>query len=73
MNDQLRAFLNKQADELAENVRQALEMANGDAMAAVRALVIANNFLHEENERLRAQVSSGFTRGQARKPSAAKR
>jgi hypothetical protein len=33
-------------------------------MAALRAALIANIFLHEENERLKAQIYIGYARGQ---------
>jgi hypothetical protein len=66
-DDELRAHFGKQAREFEEAVNQALAIANGDAMAAVRTLVVANIFLHEENERLRTQISSGYMRGQTNK------
>lgn len=68
MNDPLRTTSDEQAFELEESVRQALEITNGDAIRALRAAVIANGFLHEENERLRAKISTGFTRGRVKKP-----
>lgn len=67
MNHQLRTYFDEQAGELDETVRQALEVANGNAIAALRAVLIANIFLHEENERLRAKISIGFTRGRVPK------
>lgn len=67
MNDRLRAYFDGQAHALAESVRQALEIAHGDAVAALRTVMIANIFLHEENERLRQQISTGFTRGGLKK------
>jgi hypothetical protein len=67
MTNQLRAYLDNQAQEFENSVRQALEIAGGDAMAAVRALVIANVFLHEEDERLRAQIRPAFARGRMKK------
>jgi regulator of replication initiation timing len=66
-DDELRAHFDKQAQEFAEAVNQALAIAHGDAMAAVRTLVVANIFLHEENERLRTQISSGYMHGQTNK------
>jgi hypothetical protein len=68
MNDQLRAYFDERAHELDESVRQALEITNGDAIGALRAVLIANTFLHEENERLRAKISMGFTRGRVKSP-----
>jgi hypothetical protein len=64
-DDELRAHFDKQAQEFEGAVNQAI--ANGDAMAAIRTLVVANIFLHEENERLRTQISSGYMRGQTNK------
>jgi hypothetical protein len=66
-DDELRAHFDKQAQEFEDAVNQALAIANGDAMAAVRTLVVANIFLHEENERLRTKISSGYMRGQTNK------
>ena len=71
MTDGLRAYLDKQAQEFAQSVQQALGACGGDPMSALRALVIANKFLMEENERLKAQASAGFGAGrgkQARRP-----
>lgn len=67
MNDRLRAYFGGQANALEESVRQALEITHGDALAALRTVIIANTFLQEENERLRQQISTGFTRGGLRK------
>lgn len=72
MNEQLRTYLDEQAAELDESVRQALEVAHGNAIAALRAVLIANIFLHEENERLRAKISMGFTRGRVPKSRASR-
>lgn len=44
-------------------MRQAVELAGGDVVHALRITLIANQFLVEENERLKAQISKGFTRG----------
>jgi hypothetical protein len=40
----------------------AVEACGGDARAAVRALIVANNYLEAEVQRLAEAVSSGFTR-----------
>jgi hypothetical protein len=40
-----------------------IEACGGDARAAVRALIVANNYLEAEVKRLAETVSSGFTRG----------
>ena len=44
-------------------VDAAVEACGGDARSAVRALIVANNYLEAEVERLAEAVSSGFTRG----------
>ncbi len=68
MNQQLKAYLDEQAQAVDEDVRQALEICDGDAIRALRITLLANAFLHEENERLKGQISSGFARGRVRKP-----
>lgn len=49
------------------DVEQAIAVCDGDAVAALRAALIANAFLEAEVERLTAAVSSGFTRGKVAK------
>jgi hypothetical protein len=44
-------------------VDAAIAACGGDAHAAVRALIVANNYLEAEVKRLAEAVSSGFTRG----------
>ncbi len=63
MNATLKAYLDDQAAELEEDVRQTLELAHGDPHHALRITLIANAFLSEEVERLKKQVSKGFSRG----------
>lgn len=46
---------------------QAVEACDGDAWAAVRALLVANAALEEEVARLSARVSAGYARGRVRK------
>jgi hypothetical protein len=41
----------------------AIEACGGDARAAVRALIVANNYLEAEVQRLAKAVSAGFARG----------
>jgi hypothetical protein len=41
----------------------AIEACGGDTRSAVRALIVANNYLEAEVRRLAEAVSSGFTRG----------
>ena len=62
MNATLKAYLDDQADELEEDVRQTLTLAHGDPLHALRITLIANAFLESEVERLNALVSSGFVR-----------
>lgn len=49
-------------------MRQALEICRGDPMAALRMVLTAISFYQEEIERLKAEQSSGYRRGQVRKP-----
>jgi hypothetical protein len=44
-------------------VDAAIEGCGGDTRSAVRALIVANNYLDAEVKRLAEAVSSGFTRG----------
>jgi hypothetical protein len=59
-------------DALDADVRQALAICGGDALAALRITPIANAFLEAEVERLRAEASAGFSRGWVRKAPARK-
>jgi hypothetical protein len=54
-------------DNLSLNaaVDAAIDACGGDARAAVRALIVANNYLEAEVKRLAQAVSAGFARGQA--------
>ncbi len=45
-----------------DDVRQAIALADGDVHWALRITLIANAFLHEENEKLKMQTSAGFRR-----------
>jgi hypothetical protein len=63
MNDVRRAYIDDQFKRINESVRQAIKIAGGDVHHALRVAIIANTFLQEENDRLNAQVSKGFTRG----------
>jgi hypothetical protein len=65
MNATLKAYLDDQAEEVEEDVRQAIELAGGDVTHALRITLIANSFLSEQVERLKSQVSKGFTRGKS--------
>ena len=57
MNQQLREYFDTQAQELENAVQQALQACGGDPMSALRSLVIANTFLMEENEQLKAPTT----------------
>jgi hypothetical protein len=59
-------------DALDEDVRAALAICGGDPIAALRITLIANAFLEAEVERLKAEVSSGFSRGRNRRRPARK-
>ena len=62
MTEQLRAYLNEQMHAIDGDVRQAIELADGDVTRALRITLIANAFLQEENDQLKAQVSKGYRR-----------
>jgi hypothetical protein len=49
-------------DLVDEEVRQALDICRGDAIAALRTTLIANAFLEAQVEELTAQISTGYGR-----------
>jgi|HubBroStandDraft_6_1064221.scaffolds.fasta_scaffold29531_2 hypothetical protein len=51
------------ADRLEAAADQAIAACGGDAREAVKALIVANQFLETELEKLRAAVSVGYARG----------
>jgi hypothetical protein len=51
------------ADQLEAATDQAIAACGGDAREAVKALIVANQFLETELEKLRAAVSNGYARG----------
>jgi len=53
----------KQGDDLEAAVETAIAACDGDPRAAIKALIVANSFLHEQVERLTDLVSPGFARG----------
>ena len=53
---------------LEAEVDEAIAICGGDMRAALRATLIANAYLEAELERLTAAISTGFARGQVRKP-----
>jgi hypothetical protein len=82
MDDRLHNFLANLPDEISkeikpveshpadEEVRQALAICNGDAVAALRITLIANAFLEAQLDELKSQVSAGF--GHKRNPARTK-
>ena len=56
------------AVSIESDVQQALEICKGDAVAALRMVLIANAFYEEEMRRLKQEASAGFARGKIRKP-----
>ena len=57
---------NEQDDGLDAAVEQAIAVCDGDMRAAVRALIVANNFLESEISELMKAVSHAYTRGRFR-------
>ncbi len=55
------------ADQLEAAADQAIAACGGDARDAVKALIIANQFLETDLEKLRAAVSMSYTRGRTAK------
>jgi hypothetical protein len=51
------------ADRLEAATDQAIAACGGDARDAVKALIVANEFLEAQVEELRADVSKGYARG----------
>lgn len=49
-------------------LRQVLEICKGDTMAALRMVLIANQFYEEEIAMLKREASAGYARGKIRKP-----
>jgi hypothetical protein len=57
---------NEQDDGLDTAVEQAIAVCGGDMRAAIRALIVANNFLESEIAELKKAVSHAYTRGRFR-------
>jgi hypothetical protein len=57
---------NDRDDELEAAVDQAIAVCDGDTRTAVRALIVANNFLEAEIAGLKKAVSHAYTRGRFR-------
>ncbi len=49
-------------DDWDASVNQVLAICEGDPRAALRTLLIANEYLHGEVERLEAMISKGYAR-----------
>jgi hypothetical protein len=49
-------------DDWEASVDQVLAICDGDHRAALRMLLIANEYLHAEVERLEALISKGYAR-----------
>ena len=57
---------NELDDGLEAAVEQAIAVCDGDMRAAIRALIVANNFLGSEISELKKAVSHAYTRGRFR-------
>ena len=57
---------NQQDDGLEAAVDEAIAACGGDPRAAVRALIVANNFLESEMAELQKAISHAYTRGRFR-------
>jgi hypothetical protein len=57
---------NEQDDGLDAAVEQAIAVCDGDMRAAIRALIVANNFLESEISELKKAVSHAYLRGRFR-------
>jgi hypothetical protein len=51
------------ADQLEAAADQAIAACGGNAREAVKALIVANQFLETDLEKLKAAVSMGYARG----------
>jgi hypothetical protein len=54
---------NRAEDDLETAIDQAIAACDGDLRAAIRALIVANNFLESEVSELMKAVSHAYTRG----------
>ena len=57
---------NEQDGGLEAAVELAIAVCDGDMRAAIRALIVANNFLESEISELMKAVSHAYTRGRFR-------
>ena len=51
------------ADQLEAAADHVISTCGGDAREAIKALIVANQFLETELEKLRAAASTGYARG----------
>jgi hypothetical protein len=57
---------NEQDEGLEAAVDEAIDACGGDTRAAIRALIVANNFLESEMAELMKAISHSYTRGRSR-------
>ena len=57
---------NERDDGLEAAVNQAIAVCDGDMREAIRALIVANNFLESEISELKKAVSHAYMRGRFR-------
>jgi hypothetical protein len=57
---------NEQDDGQEAAVNQAIAVCDGDMREAIRALIVANNFLESEISELKKAVSHAYMRGRFR-------
>lgn len=57
-----------EADRLEVAADQAIAACGGDMRSAIRALILANEFLEYEVKELMIAVSAGYSRGRFREP-----
>ncbi len=57
-----------QTVDLEEAADQAIAACGGDAREAVKALIVANDFLEAQLDELRSKVSTGYARGRVGSP-----
>ena len=65
MNQHLKKYLDDQAQEIEDDMKEALALCGGDPMKALRITLIANAFLEAQIDHLSAAMSRDFAR---RKP-----
>lgn len=67
------AFSQYEKPDVDSEIEQALAICGGDALAALRATLIANAFLERRVELLLAGQSAGYARGRVRKPTSGRK